>query len=115
MSAAALLQRIDQSPGLARARAAAHRWGARVAFLVDSACVAFMSVVFVTLSLAGFDLVKAARLWGDFWTHYADAPSAARTPVTLFLGCAWAVLTLITALVRAPKKTARKAAPETAQ
>lgn len=115
MTTAGLLQRLDRSPTLGRARLAAHRWGGRIAFVIDSACIAFMSAALVTLSLAGFDLVKAARLWGDFWTHFADAPPAARAPVTAFMAIGWAVLTLITALVRAPRKTAHKAAPESAQ
>lgn len=97
----AVFTAIDAHPRMVRARALAHAVGRKVAFVVDSACIAFVILTGLTFSLAGFDLVVAARLWGGFWTHYAAAPAASREPVLLAMVLAWLTVTLLTALVRA--------------
>lgn len=100
---AAWVRRADSSAGLNRARALAHAAGRRVAFWIDNACVAGGVLSLLSLSLAGFELPKAARLWGGFWTHYADASEAARAPVLTFMMAAWLIATVLVAFCRAPK------------
>jgi hypothetical protein len=104
------LSRIDHHPAMGRARTVAHGLGRRVAFVVDSACIAFTILTGLTFSLAGFDLETAARLWGGFWTHYADATPEARLPVLITMTAVWFAVTVLTALVRATGKRASSAA-----
>lgn len=97
------LKSLDEGPGLNRARTLVHAGARRVAFFIDSACVAGGVLMLLTFSLAGFDLPRAARLWGGFWTHYADASEAARAPVLHFILALWLVVTALVAICRAVK------------
>lgn len=103
-----VIEKVDNSAGLKRLRILAHRTGSLIAFWVDCGCVAAVSLTFITFSLAGFDLVRAARLWGGFWTHFADAAPTSRAPVTATLIALWAATTLLTALCRAPGQRLRR-------
>jgi hypothetical protein len=107
-----VLSRLDEHPALERARTFAHAVGRPVAFAVDSACIAFTVLTGLTFSLAGFELVTAARLWGGFWTHYADATPEARQPVLITMLAVWLAVTVLTALIRATGKRASKAAQD---
>ena len=80
---------LDEAPALNRVRRLVHAAGRRVAFAVDCACIAACVLGLLTFSLAGFELPTAARLWGGFWAHYADAPPAAREPVLIFMMAVW--------------------------
>lgn len=102
MTPLGMVQWMDESKSLNRARALAHGLGWKVAFFIDSICVALGVIALLTFSLAGFDLVKAARLWGGFWTHYADAAPEARFPVLMFMLGAFALTSALVAAFRAP-------------
>lgn len=100
----AVLQKLDSHPALGRVRIAVHAAAGRLAFVVDSGCIAFTVLTGLTFSLAGFDLPTAARLWGGFWTHYADAAPSARQPVLITMLAVWAAVTALTVLIRASGK-----------
>src|SRR3990167_4113171 len=97
---------LDEAPALNRVRRLVHAAGRRVAFAVDCACIAACVLGLLTLSLAGFELPTAARLWGGFWTHYADAPPAAREPVLIFIMAVWLIATVLVGFCRSPRKQA---------
>jgi len=75
----------------------------RLAFVVESACVANAVLWFLTFAAVGFSWRTTAHEWGNFWTHYTSASPAARAPVEQVLLGVLALLTLLTAIVRAPK------------
>lgn len=75
----------------------------RLAFLVESACIANAVFWFLTWGLLGFSWRTTAHEWGNFWTHYTAAAPAARQPVEIFLGLSLVALTGITCFIRFPK------------
>ena len=94
---------LFNAPVLERGRAVARGLVDRVAFIVESLCVAAAVLLFFTFAACRFDWLSTAREWGNFWTHYAAAGQAARSPVDAFLLGVLAVLTVLTAFVRHPK------------
>jgi hypothetical protein len=90
-------------PRLELGRAWAKALADRIAFVVESACVANAVFWFLTWAGLGFSWSVAAHQWGNFWTHYVAAAPSARQPVELFVAAVGAALTLATCLIRAPK------------
>ena len=88
---------------LEAARAWAHALTDRLAFVVESACVANAVFWFLIWGLLGFRWLTTAHEWGRFWIHYVAAAPAARRPVELFVLATLLVLTLLTGAIRAPK------------
>ena len=91
------------TPHLAVGRAWLHALADRVAFVVESACVANAVFWFLTWGLLGFHWRTTAHEWGNFWTHYVAAAPAARRPVELFVAAVLLVLTALAGAIRAPK------------
>lgn len=75
----------------------------RLAFVVESACVANAVFGFITFAALGFSWRTTAHEWGNFWTHYVSAAASARAPVEHVLLGVLATLTVLTAFIRAPK------------
>jgi hypothetical protein len=82
-----------------------------IAFVVESACVGNGVFWFLTWGMLSFDWDIAAREYGRFWTHYANAGAAARHPVELFLLADLVVLSTLVALIRAPRQLHLHAEP----
>ena len=85
MSRAFVISRARREAALARWRRGAHWAFARAAFVVESIAVAVGFLELLTLALLQGDPLLAVHEWGLFLTHYAAAPSPARTPVDLAL------------------------------
>ena len=85
------------------ARAWLHALTDRVAFVVESACVANAVFWFLIWGLLGFHWRTTAHEWGNFWTHYVAATPAARRPVELFVGAVLLILTVLAGVIRAPR------------
>lgn len=77
--------------------------GRLAARTVENLLMGLGLLVVVKLCVGGLSLVAAARIWGSFWTHYADADAAARSPVLWAVLGGWAALTLFVAWFRAPR------------
>lgn len=99
---AVMVRWMDERASLNRTRRLAHAIGRKVAFGTDCICIAACVIALLTFSLAGFNLVTAARLWGGFWTHFAAATPEARLPVTLVMLGALALTSTLVAFCRAP-------------
>lgn len=100
MTLASLSRRIDTTVARSGVRRTAHRAGAVVSHIIDSAAIAGLAWVFVTFLLSGQSLARMAALWGDFLTHFAEATPAARTPVVIAVATSWLLTTLITSWIR---------------
>ncbi|OYX36051.1 MAG: hypothetical protein B7Y99_02595 [Caulobacterales bacterium 32-69-10] len=54
----------------------------------------------VALGIGGLSLAAAGRIWGSFWTHYANTAPNERWPVTAVVVGFWALLSIGAALFR---------------
>lgn len=54
----------------------------------------------VALGTGGLSLAVAGRIWGSFWTHYANTPANERWPVLAVVVTFWALLSIGAALFR---------------
>lgn len=86
-----------------RARRGVHAVADVMAFLAECACVGNGLFWFITWGMLSFDWELAAREYGHFWTHYAKASPVARHPVEVCLLLIFAGLTVLAAVVRAPR------------
>lgn len=77
--------------------------GRLAARTVENLLMGLGLLVVVKLCVGGLSLVAAARIWGSFWTHFADADPSTRAPVLWGLLAGWAALTLFVAWLRAPR------------
>ena len=108
-------------PRLEAARAWLHAFADRVAFVLESACVANAVFWFLIWGLLGFRWLTTAHEWGRFWVHYVAATPAARRPVELFVAAVLVILTVLAGAIRAPKASrawapwpsARRTSPQT--
>ncbi|NEX91213.1 hypothetical protein [Caulobacter sp. 17J65-9] len=75
--------------------------------LVENGLMAVGLMGVVSLGLGGMTLSAAARIWGSFWTHYANASDEARGPVLAALVGVWAVLTALVGWFRNSRTGAR--------
>lgn len=92
-----------QSPHPEAARAWMHALVDRLAFVVESACVANAVFWFLTWGMLGFRWLTAAHEWANFWAHYVAAAPIARRPVEVFVGAVLLILTVLAGAIRAPK------------
>lgn len=89
-------------PRLATFRRFAHATARILGWWAMSGCVAFVVLTLLATSVAGFELDHIARLFGGFWTHFADATPAQRRPVEVAMVWAFAVTLGLVAWMRSP-------------
>jgi hypothetical protein len=86
MTRALMIVPRGRDSALNRTRRAAHWALPRAAFLVESVAVAVGLFELATFAMLQGDRLLAAREWGLFLTHYAQATASARAPVDLAAG-----------------------------
>lgn len=88
---------------LERARAFVKALVDRVAFAVESLCVALAALLLLVFGVCRFHYPTLAHELGNFWSHYAKASPVAREPVDHFMVGALILLSLVIAAIRYPK------------
>lgn len=98
-----MLVRLFNAQPMEDLRQAARGAFSRCAFVFETAAVAVFVLLLVSFAIFRFEPLATADFWGNLATHWAEAPSAARTAFTRPVAVFVLIVAIVVACVRYPK------------